>query len=270
MNATSAELWRQEEVATGIFRLQLRPYGPVRHVEPGRFFMLGIGLGHDPLLRRPLSHLRTVTTDEGILAMEFLYEVRGRGTEILSRLRPPRILSFIGPLGRGWRLDPRPERVILVGGGLGMVPLYAAALALALRRTPAAEFIFGARTGRGLVLAQELRPLVKELTLCTEDGCVGEKGLATESLSRALDRGAGKPAQVLACGPRPMLKEVARLAAERGLPCQVSLEARMACGMGACLTCAVGGVAGHNLRVCKDGPVFAAEEIDWEALDARP
>lgn len=268
MNPQSAEVWENKEIATGIFRLKLRPYGPVLHVDPGRFFMLGLGGGHDPLLRRPLSHLGVSAVEEGILVTEFLYEVRGRGTELMSRLQPPRIINFIGPLGQGWRLDPRPERVIMVAGGLGVVPLFAAAKILALQKPrPEIIFIYGARQSRGLVLGDELKKMTAELRLFTEDGSKGKKGLATEGLLEVTKKKSSRSALVLACGPRPMLKAVARIAPEKNLSCQVSLEARMACGLGACLTCVIKGADGKNRRVCQEGPVFMASEVDWEALD---
>lgn len=267
MDPVSAEIWENREIATGIFRLKLRPYGPAPRVAPGRFFMIGVGAGTDPLLRRPLSHLSTVINEEGIHLMEFLYEVRGRGTELLSLMQPPRILNYIGPLGNGWRLDRLPGKVIMAGGGAGAVPLYAAVKALILvKPKPEVLFIYGARTGRCLALAPDLGALAEDTMLCTDDGCRGEKGLVTDLLKRALTKADPHDTLVLACGPRPMLVEVARLTAERKIPCQVSLEARMACGMGACLSCSIKAADGANLRVCKEGPVFDATEVDWEAL----
>jgi len=268
LDPVSAEIWENKEIATGIYRLKLRPYGPAPRVAPGRFFMIGVGPGTDPLLRRPLSHLATSVNEDGIQLLEFLYEVRGRGTELLSLLQPPRIISYIGPLGNGWRRDGVPRRVILAGGGAGAVPLYAASKALAeITPRPKIEFIYGARTGRCLALASEIGVMVEDTVLCTEDGCRGEKGLVTDLLRRALTDADPARTLVLACGPRAMLAQVALLTKERGVACQVSLEARMACGMGACLTCSIRGADGHNVRVCKEGPVFDAAEVDWEALD---
>jgi len=268
LNPISAQVCEQTEVAAGIFRLKLRPCAPVPRVAPGRFFMIGLGPGHDPLLRRPLSHLCTSIVEDGVEIMEFLYEVRGKGTKLLSSLQPPRIISFIGPLGNGWRLDPLPKRVIMVAGGMGVVPLYATARSLGERTPrPKVEFIYGARTASGLVLMDELEELVSRTFICTEDGCKGVEGFATRGLRLALEKGDAKNTLILACGPRAMLKKTCEIAKNRVIPCQVSLEARMACGMGACLTCSIKGADGKNLRVCKHGPVFDSEEVDWEALD---
>lgn len=268
MNPVSAEIWENKEIVTAIYRLKLRPYAPVRHVDPGRFFMIRVGRSYDPLLRRPLSHLGVSTTEGGVLITEFLYEVRGRGTEYLSRQSPPRVISLLGPLGRGWRLEETPTEIVMTAGGMGVVPLFAAARVLSLRRPPPRiTFIFGARKRRGLVLTDELRSMVSELRLFTEDGSEGQTGRAAEGLAQLLKGCGGKKPLVLACGPRPMLQAVAVLARRHKVTCQVSLEARMACGMGACQTCVVPGTDGKNLRVCREGPVFDVGEVDWEALD---
>lgn len=271
MNPEKAKVVDNREVAPGIYRLALEAGEGSGEVAPGRFFMIGVGLGFDPLLRRPLSLLDQRRGKGGGRVYEFLYEVRGKGTRALARLSPPASISFIGPLGNGWTLDPIPPRLVMVAGGMGAVPLYAAAGAVARAgRASAIEFIYGARTGECMALASEVEGMPCATRFCTEDGCLGEKGLATALLSQALEGVDPSGTVILACGPRAMLKETARISAERNIPCQVSLEARMGCGMGACLTCSIRGADGSNLRVCREGPVFAADKIDWEALDDIP
>jgi dihydroorotate dehydrogenase electron transfer subunit len=268
MDPRGALIVENREISADIFRLRLKTEGPDPAAAPGRFFMIGLNQGTDPLLRRPLSHLSAAVDGHGVRMIEFIYEVRGRGTWLLSKMKPPAAIDYIGPLGRGWDLDPVPKKVIMVAGGVGAVPLYAAAVSLARAEPrPELEFIYGARTGSGLVLEPEIGEIVAGSILCTEDGCRGEKGLATDFLKRSLNGRSAKDALILACGPRAMLKKVAGMAREQDVPCQVSLEARMACGMGACLTCSIKGAGGNNLRVCKDGPVFDARAVDWEALD---
>ncbi len=265
-----AEVRENREVAPGIFRMKLLPQEELSQVLPGRFFMLKAGRGHDPLLRRPLSHLG-FGKKQGDKALEFMYEVRGRGTALLSGLRPSETVSVIGPLGSGFCLDPALESVVLAGGGMGAVPLFSAARELAAReQVPKMEFVYGARTGECLVLQSDLGEVGCQAVLCSEDGCAGEQGMVTDVLQKTLDRMDKGPELLLACGPRAMLKVVAGMAARRGIPCQVSLEARMGCGMGACLTCTIRGADGHNLRVCREGPVFDSGRIDWEALDDLP
>ncbi len=270
MNPVVARVVENRRAARGIYRLKLEVDGPSTLIEPGRFFMVGAGPGFDPLLRRPLSLLQSGEDGEGNPWVEFLFEVRGRGTRALSRLRPPQEIDMIGPLGSGWGLEPYPDRYVMVAGGLGVVPLYAAARHISrLKSPPLVDFIYGSRDERGLVMEPEVAQTVSNAAVCTDDGCRGEKGLTTDLLERLLEKpGMGK-AVILACGPRAMMRKTARIAEARGVPCQVSLEARMGCGMGACMTCSIPGSSGGNLRVCKDGPVFDALEIDWEALDDR-
>ena len=262
----SAMVIEQRELAPQVYRLALRPSVSVAHAAPGQFFMVGVSDTHDPLLRRPLSYLSAADGPDGMPSLVLIYEVRGRGTRLLSCLRPGRSVSLIGPLGRGFRLAPVPARAILVGGGIGAVPLYAPVAAL--KKIGAdVTFIYGARTGEIIdFLAPDLAATGAGTKICTDDGCRGEKAFTTDLLEREL-ADASADRVVLACGPRPMLKKVAAICRESKVPCQVSLEARMACGLGACLTCAVRGAAGPNLRVCHDGPVFDAAELDWEALD---
>jgi len=270
MDPQKAEIIDNKQVAANIFRLKLRPYAAGPGPRPGMFFMIRVGNTKDPLLRRPMSWLAAEKTEEGEDAHLFLYEVRGRGTELLASRRPGKTVDYIGPLGNGWRLDRVPGKVIMVAGGMGAAPLQAAAGMLSQRGgRPELVFIYGARTGECLVLRDDILASGCRAMVCTEDGCAGERGVATDLLARALDD-AGSEALVLSCGPRPMLKKVAAMTAEAGIPCQVSLEARMACGMGACLTCSVRGADGKNMRVCREGPVFDAKDIDWEALDDGP
>jgi dihydroorotate dehydrogenase electron transfer subunit len=269
VNPVSAEVWENKEICPGVFRLKLRPYGPVPAVAPGRFFMLSVARGLDPLLRRPLGHLCNSTDDNGIHLMEFLYEVRGRGTRSLSLLQPPHIINYLGPLGHGWQLNPMPSNIIMVAGGMGVVPLYSAVRAIFLAKPrPRVTFLYGARSRRGLVLARELETMTAVLKLATDDGTAGVKGLVTDLLEPELK--SARPALILACGPRPMLRATARMAKSAGAECQVSLEARMGCGLGACLTCSLAAADGRRLRVCQEGPVFPADLVDWKALDDLP
>jgi dihydroorotate dehydrogenase electron transfer subunit len=205
MGPVAALIVENREVAADIFRLRLKPEGPDPDAAPGRFFMIGLNQGTDPLLRRPLSHLSAIVDGQGVHIMEFIYEVRGRGTRLLSKMKPPSAIDYIGPLGKGWDLDPLPEKVIMVAGGLGAVPLYAAAVSLTQAEPrPEVEFIYGARTGSCLALEPEIGEIVASSIVCTEDGCRGEKGLATDFLKRSLNEPT-KDTLILACGPRAML-----------------------------------------------------------------
>ncbi|MFO8055881.1 MAG: dihydroorotate dehydrogenase electron transfer subunit [bacterium] len=267
MNPVPAEIKENRQEAPGIFRLVLELKQETTEARPGQFFMIRTAKGRDPLLRRPLGLLKTEPGHQG-LDLCFLYQVIGKGTRLLSRTLPGDETDLIGPLGTGWKLDESPSRIIAVAGGMGIVPLYAALAEVSgCEENIKTELVFGAATADEIVLLKELEAVAGRLTICTEDGCLGEKGLAPDLFKKVLAKADSEKSLVLACGPRPMLRKVRDICLKEGVACQVSMEARMGCGMGACLTCTVPGSAGTNLRVCKEGPVFDAREIDWEALD---
>ncbi len=251
--------------------IKQRPLGPdmrlLRLLAPdtapaaraGQFVMLHTSPGRDPLLARPFS-IHQVERDE----LHILYRVVGRGTRLLAQARPGQELELWGPLGRGFGLDH--QRPLLVAGGVGV-----AALALAARQAKAGgarpRMLLGLATARGLgglldYLEFFLAGLGVSLELTSEDGSRGQPGLVSDLLARRLADCDG----VLACGPLPMLKAVAGLAGQAGVECQVSLEAPMACGVGACLGCALPRAGGGYLRVCREGPVVEAGLVDWQRL----
>lgn len=226
-----------EEVAPGIFLLRVRGEFVA---SPGQFYMLR-AWELDPPLSRPMS----VFSLEG-QGISFLYEVRGRGTRLLSRLAPGDELTLLGPLGRGWERPRGP--LALVGGGTGIAPLHFAA------RLYGGDAYLGFR-GRPY-LVERFAGWCREVHVASETGEGGVKALVTE-----IFRPEGYRA-CFACGPRPMLRELYRICNQSGLTLYVSLEERMACGVGACLGCTVLTKAGPK-RVCVDGPVFPAEELRW-------
>ncbi len=251
--------------------IKQRPLGPdlrlLRLVAPqtapaaraGQFVMLRPASGRDPLLARPFS-IHRVEADE----LHILYRVVGRGTRLLARAGPGMELELWGPLGRGFGLDWR--RPLLVAGGLGVAALVlAAGQAVAGGARP--RMLLGLATARGLgglldYLDNVLSGLGVDLELASEDGSRGAQGLVTDLLPPRLARCDG----VLACGPLAMLQAVAGRAGRAGLACQVSLEAPMACGVGACLGCALPRSGGGYLRVCREGPVVEAGLVDWRRL----
>ena len=247
-------------IAAGIFLLRLRAPRIASEGVPGQFVMVRTGpdpeKGGSPLLKRPFS-IHGFGAD-GDIAL--LVRMVGVGTGLLARTRPGDSLEILGPLGRGFVPPEAPSRVYLVAGGVGLAPL------LPLTETmPGCEkvLLVGARSGAEIPPAEYLAREGTRVELITEDGSLGRRGLVTDLLAEALDRA---PGPVYACGPRPMLAAVADLARRYGVEAQVSLEAHMACGMGACLGCATG-LAGPDrpayARVCMEGPVFRAEEIQW-------
>ncbi len=231
---------------------------------PGQFVMIKTGPGEAPLLARPFSIYGMAVLEEKI-RLEILYRIAGKGTDLMSRLVEGNRVGVLGPLGKGFRIEPHLRKAALVAGGVGVAPL--AFLSAALKRRAGAceaTCYIGARTGSALVGLERIEASCRELKVATDDGSRGFHGMVTALFEGDLGLFEGEDAAVFVCGPRPMMRAMAGLAEGRSLRCQASLEERMACGMGACLGCAVKGksIPGF-LRVCTDGPVFDIQEIDW-------
>ena len=259
----TAILWNQP-AAAGYYRMGLA-CGGYDTAKPGQFIMLHAGIGTRPLLRRPFSILGLIREADRVTGIEILYKVVGKGTRLLSGCRTGQRLSVIGPLGNAFLVPAQCRRLILVAGGVGVPPIRFLAQSLLERKGPLDRCVvfIGGRTKDDLVCINEFDLPGFLLDISTDDGSQGNQGVVTRSLQRALDQ---QPVDlVCACGPLPMLKAVADITAARKIPCQVSIEAMMACGMGACLGCAVK-VRDDDARyrhVCTDGPVFDAHRLAW-------
>jgi dihydroorotate dehydrogenase electron transfer subunit len=230
---------------------------------PGQFVMLspgarGAAQRDDPLLPRPMAVYRQRDGSQ----IEVLYKVHGRGTALLAEVQPGQRVRVVGPLGRAFPLPEAGERALLVGGGTGVASLYELA-ARAVASGPV-SVLLGARGAGDLMGVDDFAALGVDLRLATEDGSLGHGGLVTDLLREALAQGG--PARVYACGPTPMMRVAAELAAGAGQPALVSLENPMACGFGVCLGCAAPLAGGGFGLVCRDGPIFEAERVDWENL----
>ena len=217
---------------------------------------LHIACGEGLLLRRPIS-VCMVQEDEPQDTARVVFEVRGEGTKWLAERRVGDKVNVLGPLGNGFTVSSD-DRLLLVGGGIGVPPLLGQAAFTAKNSTA----VLGFRSADRAMLVEDYRDYCEAVYLCSEDGSLGRHGFVDAQLKDILEKDKNFTA-VLACGPKPMLKNVAKVAAEYGVPCQVSLEERMACGVGACLGCAVQMADGTMKHVCKDGPVFDAKEVDW-------
>lgn len=225
-------------------------------LRPGQF--LHISCGHSRLLRRPIS-VALANCDEPQDLVALIFEVRGEGTRWLSHRKAGDTVDVLGPLGNGFALEEQ-GRYLLAGGGIGIPPLLGCAQLLGKRSVAVAGYRSGAKAFPAIL--DRFRSVCQDAYLCTDDGSLGRYGYTDSAVRDILERDRAFAA-ILACGPAPMLRNVARVAAQFGIPCQVSLEERMACGIGACLGCAVKTKDGTMKHVCKDGPVFDAEEVEW-------
>ena len=257
------------DLGNGNYLLEFRSPEMAGAMDPAQFFMIGVP-GAETLLRRPFSACGLPGTfeDRPDDALQVLYRVFGRGTELLASLKAGAAITVLGPLGRGFQPPADPDtRPVFVAGGIGCAPF--PALATRLRGShPAPLMYYGARGAADLPLTDWFREHSHELVLATEDGSVGRTGRVTEPLAEMLSETRPAGLHVYACGPEPMLRAVAALVREHGVVCDLALEAHMACGFGVCLGCVVpvrpadGGEMRYE-RCCVEGPVMRAERLAW-------
>lgn len=247
-----AEVISQEMISENIYDLQIASPQAAGEARPGQFVSLYCN-DRTRLLPRPIS-ICGIDREKGILRL--VYRIAGRGTAEFSGLKPGETLDIMGPLGNGFPMTDKPA--ILVGGGIGIPPM----LELARQLPGEKHIVLGYRDQTFLL--DEFRRLAS-LSIATEDGSLGAKGTVLDAIEQDQVKG-----QVLyACGPMPMLKALSAYAREKGIEAWISLEERMACGIGACLGCIVSSKDKdahsnvHNKRICKDGPVFNAGEVNF-------
>jgi dihydroorotate dehydrogenase electron transfer subunit len=256
------EIIFNKEVSPDTFLMGLRSHEIVAQARPGQFVMIRMGFSSDPLLRRPFSICGTKEDDVFFI----LYRVVGRGTSILSGVRKGERLSVLGPLGMGFDLPRSGQNFVLVAGGIGIAPLIFLAQAI---ENDNMTFVVGYPSVSEMVHMEEVGLISTDISIATDDGTAGHHGPVTELLEARLDGSDEDLRTVFACGPIPMLKRVVKLTVDRGISCQVSLEANMACGLGACQGCAVKAASQVNqtyYHVCQDGPVFDVRTLDWNSL----
>jgi dihydroorotate dehydrogenase electron transfer subunit len=251
-------------ISEDIHLLRFSSIAIAAQAHPGQFVMVRPTKFTEPLLPRPFS-IHRVQGDH----IEIFIKVVGQGTRQLADLKKRDFLEVKGPLGRGFHFD-MDQHLILVAGGIGLAPLLF--LAETWKRSPkknpkgSLQLFIGARNKVELLCLKKFELTGAEIFAATEDGSWGEKGLITQLLIKKINK--PSPNQVLlACGPNPMLKAVRDWAVQKGVPCQLSLETRMACGLGACLGCVVARKKGTEItyvNVCQQGPVFEAQEVFWD------
>ena len=241
-------------IAPDVYMMTVQVPEMAENVRAGQFAMLYIDKG-ELILPRPISFC-DVNLSRG--TVQFVYKVVGAGTDALSKLHAWNNISVLGPLGNGYhtkgRNDERFSKVALVGGGIGIPPLHLLAKSLVTNGTYADIYLgFSASP----ILVERFRHLASRLHVTTENGSYGHSGNIIDLLS-TYDM---EYDEIFACGPRAMLMTLVEFGRKKGIPCQVSLEERMACGLGACVGCSIR-VKDTYVRVCTEGPVFYDNEVE--------
>jgi dihydroorotate dehydrogenase electron transfer subunit len=285
-----AQIVFNEQLSSAYRHLGLSAPGFPDAFAAGQFVMLRPPMALDPFLPRAFSIYRLQTpADSKVPVVEVLYKILGKGTQCLSRMEAGQELEILGPLGNSFSVPEHLGTAILVAGGIGVPPI--AALARQIRNVQClsdrqagafhnCEVFLGGRTHEDILCVKDLGETGATVRITTEDGSQGIRGVITDLLTPFLDAAVDRTTRhvgpeespnhlcLFSCGPPGMLAAVARLAEERGVPCQTSVEANMACGFGACMGCAIGVRSNSGSRsyklVCKDGPVFDSRVIRWE------
>ncbi len=244
----SCELVQKTELCPGMFDFVVKAPEISDLAEIGQF--LHIDCGGKTTLRRPIS-----ICDFGNGFVRFAFQVKGEGTELLAQYNVGDMIDIMGPLGHGFKVE-KGQKVAVIGGGIGVFPL------LGLARLPESVVFLGFRNKDLVVMEDDFNEANKNVTICTDDGSYGYDGFAVAAMSEYLLE--NKVDLICCCGPKPMLKSVKQVAEHMNIPCQLSLEERMGCGIGACLTCVCethDEGMGKYKQVCTCGPVFDAKEV---------
>ena len=252
----------QRQWCKDIFQVTVSAPDIVSLAKPGQFVHVRAGEHSiDPLLRRPLS-IHRVNMEYGQL--ELLYRVIGKGTNWLRSQVPVTKLNLMGPLGKGFEIDPQTKQAVIIAGGMGIAPVFFLIDQL-LEAKIKIELIWGARSCGELIKQEFLENPLIRIHSATEDGSAGYKGFVTGLIQPVINQlDLNTQIQGFTCGPVPMLKAVQQLVAGTGFSWQVSLEEHMACGVGVCMGCAARNKNNEFKLVCKHGPVMDLKEIDFE------
>jgi len=255
-------LWNKK-VGPAYYKIGLTCHPAYATAVPGQFIMLRLSEQTFPFLRRPFSIHNLIHADNNTTGIEILYKVVGEGTKILSGCRKGARLDILGPLGNGFSFKNSYQRVAMVAGGVGVAPMSFLASFLGTKGVDPdlCKIYLGGRSMDDLLCREDFIRMGINTHITTDDGSAGDQCLVTHPLEQAMQ--ARRADIIYACGPLEMLKCVIGIAEKYKVPCQVSIETIMACGMGACLGCAVETKDDpfRYKHACVDGPVFDAESL---------
>ena len=255
-----AELINKEELNKDIYKFSVRSKEIADLAKPGQFLDIKVSDKGEPFLRRPIS-IHNVDKENGIV--EFIFMVVGKGTKILAGRNVGEKLDILGPLGNGtFDTDTKYNSVSIIGGGLGVFPLYE--LTKKLKNNASLNVYLGFRNKDLVTCEKEFEAIgLNKLCVTTDDGSYKEKGFAIDFMKKDIEE--HRVDKIFACGPLPMLRAVKEYADKEGIDCELSMEERMGCGIGACLGCAIEYIRDDGTKtykhVCKDGPVFESKKI---------
>lgn len=240
-----------------VFKMTIRSEYVAANAKPGQFVNIKCG-GLDTLLRRPIS---ICDVDHDKNTFDIVFQIKGKGTETLCRKCTGEV-DIMAPLGNPFDIAPEYKSICVVGGGIGTFPLL---YLLKSSKCQNKSALLGFRNKAAVVLENQFRAAAEKVELATDDGSYGKKAFVTDLLEQHILQ--QKPDIVYTCGPTPMMRKVAAIAEQNNIRCQVSMEQRMGCGIGACLVCACKTKQGDDWgfsHVCKDGPVYWSTDICWE------
>lgn len=256
MKQFKAAILGNHPLSTGYFECEFTWDKAAPSPEPGQFFTIRVSDGTVPLLRRPFA-FSAFDGNKGTASM--IFQKRGSATCLLSAKMKGHGLDVMGPLGQPFPMPDSGEKALLVAGGIGLGPIVFLAQTLRREKIPVI-MVFGCRTASLLPSGGGFS--ASEAVICTDDGSRGFKGTAGDYI-KSIERSVGDETVIYACGPQPMLKTCHEFAGRRGCDCFVSVEQVMACGVGACMGCAVKSAGGGYKRACTEGPVFNSKDLQW-------
>ena len=260
----------RKEVAPNIYLMKLKAPEIVQDALPGQFIHIKCSKDNYPLLRRPLS-IHRIDKEKGEIYI--LFQVVGEGTKLLAQRKVGDNLDILGPIGNGFNIYPESKKIMIVGGGIGVAPLLALCEE-SIRKGKEVRVFIGALKKELVIGEENFRKLGAKVDVATDDGSYKYKGLVTDLLEGSIREG-WLADQIFACGPKPMLRKIVEISLDAHIDCQVSLEERMGCGIGACLGCVCkikvkeknnnqNQIKYIYKRVCVDGPIFEGSEVVWD------